>query len=54
MIQGFVEVEIGATLDWTQFIANSIQDKWVKCGVKHHAMSTTHADMGDTLQIMVT
>ena len=51
-MQGFVEVEIGVTPDWTQFLANNTQAKRKQCGMKHHVTSTIHAAMVDTIQIM--
>ena len=50
-MQGFGEVGISVTPDWTQFLANNKQDRRKKYGLKHHLLSTIHSAMRDTLQI---
>ena len=54
MIQSFVEVEIIVAPYWTQFLENITQDKRRQYGMKQHATSAIHADMGDRLQNMAT
>ena len=51
---GFKEVKMGLSKEYTQSLKNNIQAQRKQYGLKHYVSSTIHAAMGDTLVSMAT